>query len=80
MNDYRDFVVRYEGTFRNETQNPLSMHNRLWFNFGASIAQDEQSCFINGLEYKVKSANAKVIAHLPNDDDDIDLKFRITTE
>jgi hypothetical protein len=80
MNDYRDFVVRYEGTFRNEIQNPLSMHNRLWFNFGASIAQDEQSCFINGLEYKVKSANAKVIAHLPNDDDDIDLKFRITTE
>ena len=56
------------------------MHNRLWFNFGASIAQDEQSCFINGLEYKVKSAYAKIIAHLPNDDDDIDLKFRITTE
>ena len=80
MNDYRAFVVRYEGTFRNEIQNPLSMHNRLWFNFGASIAQDEQSCFINGLEYKVKSAYAKVIAHLPNDDDDIDLKFRITTE
>lgn len=80
MNDYRAFVVRYEGTFRNEIQNPLSMHNRLWFNFGASIAQDEQSCFINGLEYKVKSAYAKIIAHLPNDDDDIDLKFRITTE
>lgn len=80
MNDYREFVVRYEGTFRNEINNPLSMHNRLWFNFGASIAQDQQSCFINGLEYKVKSAYAKVIAHLPNNDDDIDLKFRITTE
>ncbi len=80
MNDYREFLVRYEGTFRNMENDPVSMHNRIWFNFGTSIAQDPQSCYIDGLEYNVKSANAKVIAHLPNDDDDISCDFRITSE
>ena len=80
MNDYRDFVVRYEGTFRNQDVEPLTFNNRIWFNFGASVFQDSQSCYIDGLEYKVKSANAKVIAHLPNDDDDISVNLRITTE
>ena len=80
MNDYREFQVRYEGTFRNMENDPVSMHNRIWFNFGTSVAQDPQSCYIDGLEYRVKSANAKVIAHLPNDDDDISCDFRITSE
>lgn len=80
MNDYREFLVRYEGTFRNMENDPVSMHNRIWFNFGTSIAQDPQSCYIDGLTYNVKSANAKVIAHLPNDDDDISCDFRITSE
>ena len=80
MNDYREFLVRYEGTFRNMENDPVSMHNRIWFNFGTSIAQDPQSCYIDGLTYNVKSANAKVIAHLPNDDDDLSCEFRITSE
>ena len=80
MNDYRDFVVRYEGTFRNQQVEPLTLNNRIWFNFGASVFQDSQSCYIDGLEYKVKSANAKVIAHLPNDDDDVSIDLRITSE
>ncbi len=80
MNDYREFLVRYEGTFRNMDNEPVSIHNRIWFNFGASIAQDPQSCYIDGLTYNVKSATAKVIAHLPNDDDDISCVFRITSE
>jgi len=80
MNDYREFQVRYEGTFRNMENDPVSMHNRIWFNFGTSVAQDPQSCYIDGLEYRVKSANAKVIARLPNDDDDISCDFRITSE
>tara|TARA_R110002020_G_scaffold469997_1_gene695457 strand:- start:402 stop:2423 length:2022 start_codon:yes stop_codon:yes gene_type:complete len=79
MNDYRDFVARYEGTFRNQVVEPLTFNNRIWFNFGA-IFQDDQSCYIDGLTYKIKSANAKVIAHLPNDDDDIDINLRITKE
>lgn len=80
MNDLRDFQVRYQGTFRNLTTDPLSLHNRIWFNFGASIAQDPQSSYIDGLTYSVKSANAKIIAHLPNSDDDISCVFRISGE
>jgi len=80
MNDYRDFVARYEGTFRNQDVEPLTFNNRIWFNFGSSIFQDSQSCYIDGLTYKIKSANAKVIAHLPNNDDDINLNLRITSE
>jgi len=80
MNDHRDFVVRYEGTFRNEVEEPLSLHNRIWFNFGASVFQDDQSCYIDALEYDLRLATAKVVAHLPNDDDDISCNFRITSE
>ena len=80
LNDYRTFLVRYEGTFRNMDNSPVSIHNRIWFNFGTSIAQDPQSCYIDGLTYNIKSANAKVIAHLPNSDDDISCIFRITSE
>ncbi len=55
MNDYREFLVRYENTFRNTVNDPLRMLIRISFNFGTSIAQDPQSCYIDGLEYNVKS-------------------------
>jgi len=78
MNDNRIFQVRYEGTFRNEIKIPLSMHNRIWFDFTNN--QDPESCYLDGLEYKVKSAEASIIAHMPNSDDDLSCKFRVTSE
>lgn len=71
-NDFREFVTRYDGTFRNEYKKPLSMHNKIWFNW-LNYQSDPQSTIIDGLSYNLKSAEYKIKAHLPNDDDDVDV-------
>jgi len=77
MNDFRDFCIRYEGSFRGENPTPLSLHNKIWFNW-LGVLEDEQSSIIDGLTYAVKSNNYKVLAHVPNDDNDLDITVRIT--
>tara|TARA_B110000977_G_scaffold40745_2_gene54806 strand:- start:6821 stop:8983 length:2163 start_codon:yes stop_codon:yes gene_type:complete len=68
-NDYRDFITRYNGTFRNLKREPLSIHNKIWFSW-PGIETDPQSTIIDGLTYNVKNAEFNVNAHLPNNDDD----------
>ena len=71
-NDFREFVTRYDGTFRNNKVQPLSMHNKLWFNW-LNYESDPQSTIIDGLSYNLKNAEYKIKSHLPNDDDDVDV-------
>lgn len=77
MNDFRDFCIRYEGSFRCQNPTPLSLHNKIWFDW-VGVLQDEQSSIIDGLTYAVKSNNYEVLAHVPNDDNDLDITVRIT--
>ena len=68
-NDYRDYVTRYTGTFRNLKREPMSIHNKIWFYFSANN-YDPQSTIIDGLTYNLKNAEFQVTSHLPNNDDD----------
>ena len=68
-NDFRSFVPRYEGTFRNIKIQPLSFHNKVWF-YWTGYETDPQSTIIDGLKYDIKNAQFKLKSHLPNDDDD----------
>jgi len=77
MNDFRDFCIRYEGSFRGLNPTPLSLHNKIWFDW-VGVLEDEQSSIIDGLTYAVKSNNYKVLAHVPNDDNDLDISVQIT--
>ena len=73
-NDFREFLTRYEGTFRNLKVQPLSMHNKVWF-YWTDFETDPQTTIIDGLKYDVKNASFKLKSHLPNDDDDVDVDF-----
>lgn len=75
-NDFREFVTRYNGTFRNLKVQPLSIHNKVWF-YWNQLETDPQTTIIDGLKYDVKNAAFKIKSHLPNDDDDVDNNFVI---
>jgi len=69
-NDYREYVSRYTGTFRNINRVPMSFHNKIWFSW-IGIETDPQSNVLDGLTYDVKNAQYSVKSHLPNNDDDV---------
>jgi len=71
LNDHRDYVPRYEGTFRNNTQIPLMPHNKVWINFGTSILQEKVSCYIDAMSWNVRANQTRVIMHIPNQDNDL---------
>ncbi len=73
-NDFREFLTRYDGTFRNLKVQPLSMHNKVWF-YWTGFETDPQTTIIDGLKYDIKNASFKLKSHLPNDDDDVDIDF-----
>tara|TARA_R110001592_G_scaffold157996_2_gene388968 strand:- start:627 stop:2675 length:2049 start_codon:yes stop_codon:yes gene_type:complete len=71
MNDYRNFVTRYEVDLYNLEKTPLGLHNKLWVNFGSAILQDSLSCYIDSMTYNVKKNTYTVTMHIPNQNDDI---------
>ena len=75
MNDFRDFVIRYEGDLYNNNTNPIGPHNKIWINFGSSVLQEPVSCYIDGINYNVKRNLYSVILHVPNQDDDVSSDF-----
>jgi hypothetical protein len=77
MNDYRDFLIRYEGDLYNNNTNPISMHNKIWVNYGTSVLQEPVSCYIDSISYNVKRNLYSVVMHVPNQDDDISSDFII---
>ena len=77
INDYRDFVVRYEGDLYNNNVLPLGLHNKIWINFGSSVLQEPVSCYIDSMVYNIKTNTYKVIMHIPNQNDDLSTDFVI---
>jgi hypothetical protein len=77
MNDFRDFLVRYEGDLYNNNNDPIGPHNKVWINFGTSILQEPVSCYIDSMTYDVKRNLYSVVMHIPNQDDDITSDFII---
>ena len=77
MNDYREPIKRYEGTFyRNDASNlPLYFYNKIWVNYGSTILQDPVSAMIDKMEYDVKKNEYKIVMHLPNQNNDVFLTF-----
>ena len=70
LNDFREHLQRYEGTLKNNHYKPLSMLNRVWINFGASVLQLPDSCYIDSMQANFKRNEYKVNMHLPNIDTD----------
>ena len=77
LNDYRDYLIRYEGDLYNNGTNPIGLHNKIWVNFGTSVLQEPVSCYIDNLTYNVKRNLYTVVMHVPNQDDDITSDFTI---
>ena len=77
INDYRDFVIRYEGDFYNNNILPLGLHNKVWINFGSSVLQEPVSCYIDSMSYNVKKNTYNIIMHIPNQNDDLASDFLI---
>ena len=71
MNDYRDYLIRYEGTLYNNDTDPIGLHNKIWVDFGSSILRDPVSCYLDSMTYNLKKNTYEVIMHLPNQNDDI---------
>lgn len=77
INDFRNFVIRYEGDLYNNNTNPIGLHNKVWINFGTSTLQEPVSCYIDGMTYNVKKNLYSAIMHVPNQDDDQTSTFNI---
>ena len=75
INDYRDFVIRYEGDLYNNNVLPIGLHNKIWINFGSSILQEPVSCYIDSMSYNVKKNTYNIIMHIPNQNDDLSSSF-----
>ena len=79
MNDFRSFVARYQGSFRDTQTRPLAMNNRILFDW-PNVLSEAQPAIVDKLKYNVKNAEFNVTSHIPNDDDDVSLDFIVTTE
>ena len=71
MNDYRNFVTRFEVDLYNLDKTPIGLQNKIWVNFGSSILQNPVSCYIDSMTYNVKRNTFTVTMHIPNQDNDI---------
>lgn len=85
LNDYRNFLITYEGTFynNNPTPIPVGMHNKIWINFVDGVEEthiDPVSCYINSITYSVKANTFDLTLHLPNQDDDVPSEYLVTFE
>jgi len=73
INDSRNYLTRYEGTFRDNAlfaDDPISLYNKIHLDFGNNVYQDFQSCYLDTLKFKVKSAEAVISMHVANQDCD----------
>lgn len=71
MNDFREFVTRYEGTLYNNNSIPMALQNKVWMNFGEENLQEPVSCYVDSMTYNVKNNQYEVVLHVPNQDDDV---------
>jgi len=78
LNDYRGYLSRYEGTFRDKGLQPMGFHNKIHVDFGSDVFQEENSCYIDSMKYNVKAAEYDISMHVPNQDDDVS-SFYVTS-
>ena len=69
LNDYRNYVPRYEGTGYGLRKKPITPIDKLYMNF--ENFKDEQGSMIDTLKYNVKNNESGFVAHTPNNDPDI---------
>lgn len=80
LNDSRDFMVKYEGTFRGRRDGHLSLHNKVWVDFGADTLQEPVSCYLDAMKYDVKASEYSIRMHTPNQDDDVGSTYNVIIE
>jgi hypothetical protein len=80
INDNRDFMRRYEGTFIAQTEPFLSLHKKVWIDFGADVLQEPVTCYVDAMKYNVKGAEYSIRMHVPNQDDDTGSTYNVIIE
>ena len=68
LNDFRNTVMRYEGTLYNNQTAPLTPMDKIRINF--TNFSEDASLIIDGLTYSLKTNKYDLIAHKPNQDGD----------
>jgi hypothetical protein len=79
LNDFRDFVKRYEGTFYNLKSEPIPIapHNKVWIDFGSGTFREGASCYIDSMRYDVKANEYEISMHVPNQTNDVTSVFDV---
>lgn len=79
LNDFRDFVKRYEGTFYNLKSEPIPIapHNKVWIDFGSGTFREGASCYIDSMRYDVKANEYEMSLHVPNQTNDVTSVFNV---
>jgi len=79
LNDFRDFVKRYEGTFYNLKSEPIPVapHNKVWIDFGSGTFREGASCYIDSMRYDVKANEYELSMHVPNQTNDVTSTFAV---
>lgn len=82
INDYRQFVKRYEGEFFNNNTDPIpvALHNKIWLNFANDTLTEDVSAYIDAMTYDLKANTYNITMHLPNQDDDLASTYSIKYE
>lgn len=66
LNDFRNTVLRYEGTLYNNETAPLTPMDKIRINF--TNFSEGDSLILDGLTYSLKTNKYDIIAHKPNQD------------
>ncbi len=80
INDSRDYLTKYEGTFRNINTKNIGLHNKIWIDFGIDTLQEPVSAYIDSMTFSVKDAEVRVNLHIPNQDDDVASTYKSIAE
>ena len=82
LNDFRDYMKRYEGTFFNNNTDPIpiALHNKIWFNFPNNVFTEDVSAYIDSMSFNVKRNTYDISMHIPNQDDDFASLYSIKYE
>ena len=80
LNDYREYVKRYEGKFYNGNLDPIpvALHNKIWFKF--DDLTEDTTAYIDSMTFNVKRNEYDLVTHIPNQDDDLASTYQVTFE
>tara|TARA_R100001440_G_scaffold73238_1_gene97625 strand:- start:166 stop:1482 length:1317 start_codon:yes stop_codon:yes gene_type:complete len=80
LNDFREYVKRYEGKFHNGNLDPIpvALHNKIWFKF--NDLTEDVTAYIDSMTYNVKRNEYDLVTHVPNQDDDLSSDYQVTFE